>query len=798
MTETALPSPPAWSIFLGDAGRIIVLLSVLFFVLSLLIWLVETNSEKAQNLAKLAFILGCSGLFSTFAILGVLFSNNRFEYEYVWKHADSSNTLPYRIAGIWSGQQGSFLLWGVTAAIFGMLVVRKVGSYRRWFTIIYSTFLGSICGILAYESPFGLNMVDGRVIVPGDGLGLSPSLQNYWVIIHPPTIFMGFGSLTALFALAASAAILKDYDTWIPIVRPWAIVSMSLVGVGLCMGGFWAYETLGWGGFWMWDPVENVSFVPWLLTTAFVHGVIVQTTKKKWKISNLLLGGLPFMAFIYGTFLTRSGFLADASVHSFAEMNRSALKLLVGLMGVSIIGFTALWIFRWFQNRPEPVAEAPVGVHREGFYKMGAVSLIGLGLMALIGMSVPLLMALSGKKPTVVEEHLYHLILPWLFIPLMILMAIAPFISWKGTSTVDMTKRAYTILCVTFGLVGLLLLSIALTPMGQLADLHGTVTFPMGLHVPTLPWILFLVGLCLFCIVGNLWRMSELLKGSKLGLAPFVTHLGVAVLMFGLIISRGFERKEQTFVTENQPGITNSYVIKYAGQTSNRKDRNNKVRFEVFDKKNLQGKPLFVATPGLYYVPAEDGQENAMVWPHIQRYAFHDVYMALQPPQTQESDPVTFIPNEPKVIGDTVVTYLGMTREGQPGQAGTKFGARVKFEKGGVSETVVPKMELGAGAGPIDHPAPIDGMTNVSLKGMDIASGSVTLQMSLSSKVYPIELFHKPFTSLVWSGCGIMTFGGMLSAFYRRRVRVAEAAKAEKNKSKAKSPKEKGLVSAQY
>lgn len=795
MTESALPSPPAWSIFLGDAGRVIVIVSVLFFVLSLLIWLVETKSAKAQNLAKLAFTLGCSGLFATFAILGVLFSNNRFEYEYVWKHADSSNTLPYRIAGIWSGQQGSFLLWGVAAAVFGMLVVRKVGSYRRWFTIIYSTFLGSICGILAYESPFGLNMVEGRVIVPPDGLGLSPSLQNYWVIIHPPTIFLGFGSLTALFALAAAAAIQKDYETWVPIVRPWALVSMALVGLGLCMGGFWAYETLGWGGFWMWDPVENVSFVPWLLTTAFVHGIIVQTTKKKWKVSNILLGGLPFIAFVYGTFLTRSGFLADASVHSFAEMNRSALKLLVGLMGVSTLGFMGLWFARWFKQVPEPVAEAPAKLHREGFYKLGTVTLIGLGLAALIGMSVPLFMALSGKKPTVVEEHAYHLVLPWLFVPLMILMAIAPFISWKGTSTVDMAKRAYTILCVTFGLVGLLLLAIALTPMGQLADLHGFVTFPRGIHVPTLPWVLFLVGLCLFSIVGNVWRMSEILKGSKLGLAPFVTHLGVAVLMFGLIISRGFERKEQTFVTETHPGLTNSYLIKYAGQTSERKDRNNKVRFEVYDK-NDPKKPMFIATPGLYYVAAEDGQENAMVWPHIQRYAFHDVYMALQPPQTQSSDPITLAPNEPKVVGDTVVTYLGMVREGQPGQVGTKFGARVKFAKGGISKIVVPKMELGSGAGPIQHPEAIDGLTNVSLMGMDIASGTVTLQLELASKVYPIELYHKPFTSLVWSGCGIMTFGGLLSAYYRRRVRVAEAAKAEKNKSKAKSPKDKELVPA--
>jgi cytochrome c-type biogenesis protein CcmF len=763
----------------GNLGKFLVIASAILFGISALSWILSERQKSLATVGRAGFILGCIGLFSTFACLASLFIANRFEFEYVSGHGDAQNTIPYRIAGIWSGQQGSFLLWGVTAAIFGLLVRRKLDIYERWYTATYALFLGAISGILAYESPFVLNLLDGKPFVPQDGVGLAPSLQNYWVTIHPPTIFMGFGSLTALFALAISALLTRDYERWIPIVRPWAIISTTLVGVGLCMGGFWAYETLGWGGFWMWDPVENVSFVPWVFTAAFLHGIIVQTTRKRWQITNLLLGGLPFLAFLFGTFLTRSGFLADASVHSFAEMNRSALKLLVGVMGILTIGFGAAWITRWLQGRKSavPSNDAP-GVNREGFYRTGALLLMSLGVATLIGMSVPLIQALQGKKPSVVEERVYHMVLPYIFIPLMIVMAIAPFVSWRSMAARDLLKRIYSVFCITIGLLGFLLLGFAMTPMGKIADISSDIGFPGGIKVRGLVWVFFLVGICLFAAVGNIWRIVELKRASKISFGPFITHIGVATLMAGLIISRGFERREQTIVMEDHPGRALSYMIKYAGQTSDLHDRHNKVRFEILDP-HQNGKVLFTATPGLYYVPGADGSDNPMVWPSIERFAFHDVYFTLNPPQTQTGAEVTLKPGETESLGGLNVQFLGIKRDGEAGMAGTKFGARLKVTTGANTTEVTPQLELGTGGPPKSIPASIDGSLEVALLGMDVASGSVTVGLQLSTPMYPIEVFNKPLTGLVWLGTGIMTLGGFISAFYRRRPRSSRESRAE-------------------
>lgn len=765
-------SPPQWSVQMGDWGRNLVIASAVFFAIALAASALGKKNQILEKGGQIAFLVGALGIFSVFGILATLFVENRFEYEYVWGHADSSNAIPYRIAGIWSGQEGSFLLWGVSAAIFGLLVARVAGKYRRWFTVVYSAFLGSICGILAYESPFNLILVNGKPVVPPEGVGLAPSLQNYWVTIHPPTIFLGFGSLTVVFALSLAALFMRDYDDWLPIVRPWSIISLTLVGVGLCMGGFWAYETLGWGGFWMWDPVENVSFVPWCLMAAFAHGALVQSVRKRWRFTNLLLGGLPFLSFMYGTFLTRSGVLADASVHSFAEMDRSALQILLSVSVSLAVVFLGTWIWRLIQDRKTSnTPDEAKGWNRESFYRTSVMLLIGLGLATLIGMSVPLIMAIQGKDPKVVEEQQYHFVVPWLFVPLMFVLAVAPFVSWRGMSTDQLWKRFYTILCVTIAVTGVMMLALVATPFAKIVDLSNKVTFPGGLEIKGLGWIMFLVSVCILAIVGNVWRMLELRKAQKMSWGPFVSHMGICVLLAGLIISRGFEKHGQTVVMEDHPGQTMSYAIKYKGMTSNLRDRNNKVLFEVYD---VHGgtKPLFTVDPGYYNAAGQNGEDNPMVWPAIKRFAFHDFYFTLHPPQKEASDPLSFEKGEKKNIGGISFTYLGMERKGEAGIAGTRFGARFKVEGAGKPLEVLPEIEVGLGGPPIQHDAPLDDTLRVSLASVDAATGGATIQLNLQVLMYPVELYHKPLTALVWLGTGIMAVGGFMSAFYRRNRKV--------------------------
>ncbi len=788
--QSEFASPPSWSLAIGVIGRVLILVGAGLFALAGGAWAFSKGSPLLAKVGKYGFNAACLSLIGAFVSLGILFAAKRFEFEYVFGHADNQSALAYRIAGIWSGQEGSFLLWATCSALFALITVGRTGKYRRWYSFAFCFFLGGIASILAFESPFNLNMFNGSPVVPENGVGLAPSLQNYWVIIHPPTIFMGFGSLTVLFALAFSALVIKDYDGWVPIVRPWAIVSVTLVGLGLCMGGFWAYETLGWGGFWMWDPVENVSFVPWCFAIVLVHGIIVQATRKKWKMTNLLFGALPFMAFVYGTFLTRSGVLADTSVHSFAEMDRSALKLLLVLLAGVTLGFGGLWAVRAFQGRKEKqIEENTSGLRREGFYMLGIAAILALGVTTMIGMSVPLILALQGKEVAVVEEGLYHQVLPYMFIPIMLLMAIAPFVSWRAMKGRELASRVYTVLCITVGLTGLMLFLTVVTPLAKSIDLYPTITMLGSYKVPGLAWITVLTGICLFVIVGNGWRIVELGKRSKLGLAPFFAHIGVAILLAGLIVSRGLERKDQSFVMEDHPGRLLSYEVRYAGMTLDERDRDNEVKLDVYAAGG--DKPLFTATPGLYNLVASDGHVDTMVWPHIEHGLLMDTYVSLGSPQTNLGQNITVPFGETVQLGATTITYEDVVREGEMGMEGGSLGAVLTVNEDGQKKSVVPALSFGENGEMISHPAVLDEDTQLALVSMNAEDRSVVLRLQLSTVIYPIEIYHKPMTMLVWLGSGLLTLAGIASAVYRRSTVPVEA-EAEEESSPARRPTEPG------
>lgn len=755
---------------MGQIGSWLVLGGALLFILS-----VVGMATKREKLGRRSFVGGCIAVAGAFASLATLFATDQFHFEYVGNHSWHNLPAAYKIAAVWSGQQGSFLLWATTSAIFGLLVLPWTGKFQRWYVLVYSIFLGGICGILAYETPFGLIkelFVAGTQYTPPDGLGLTPSLQNYWVIIHPPTIFLGFGSLTVPFALAVSAMFARDPKGWMSIVRPWALVSLAILGVGLVMGGLWAYETQGWGGFWAWDPVENVSFVPWLLVVAFVHGMIVQTTRSRWHGTNLLMAGLPFLLFVYGTFLTRSGFLSKFSVHSFAEMNRSALWILMALMVGLALAFVALWatvgrrLGKEFDT--EPVQE---GFNREKGYQFGVLLLSGLATAIALGMSVPFFVGLAGGNGKVVEEPLYHSVVVWFFAPIMLLIGLVPFLSWRRQEKSNFNNKVLNVFGITIGILGVTMM---LLKFPQLSDwsLHAhelpPIDFPFGIHVPRFSWVIFLFGLTTFAAVSNVWRFAELVRRSKLGVGGFLAHFGVAVALAGLILSRGLEMKGQMFVSKGSPGSALGYTVSYEGMTSSPiDDRNNKLEFSV---DSGRGSKSFKATPGFFFTDGQDGPK-AFVWPYIEHQPTHDVYMAL-------AEPVVQLWTEPQTMrkGQTVteseiglsVTYDGFTRKGEPGQAGTQFIANLQITEGGRTYKSHPAMGVGGEVMPV----PASPSFNAAFVGMDAASGAAKIDLLYRNPIYPIEIYYKPMTLLVWIGTGILFLGGLLSAFYRRPRRV--------------------------
>lgn len=769
---------PTWAIDAGIAGKAFILLALLSFVASIVCWAIPKRSKAVEAVAKWGFVVGGVLLFASIITLGTLFANDQFEYTYVFGHGDSETALKYKIAGIWSGQQGSFLLWGCTASLFGIFAARASGVYRRWFTVTYATFLATLCGILAYETPFEMERLNGLALLPPRGAGLTPSLQNYWVVIHPPTIFMGFGSLTVAFAFGLAAMFGRNIVDWVPLVRPWVLLSTALLGLGLCMGGFWAYETLGWGGFWMWDPVENVSFVPWIFSAALLHGLIVQVANKRWHGGNLVLAGLPFATFCYGTFLTRSGFLADASVHSFAEMNKSALWILAIFVIVATLGYFGVYGFIGSKLAKLATAGAPdyeAGPHRRGAYLTGVLLLSGLSTAVAVGMSVPFFMALAHKQSKVVDEPLYHQVVVWFFLPVLVLMGIAPFVSWRKMGWAALGNKLINVGFVTIGLLGVLLLVVKFAPGAYPIDVSQKIQFPFHWHVPILPWMLILIGVCVFCFVANAWRLAETFKRSSMSVGGFVAHMGVAILLAGLIISRGFEHKDEVVLQAGDIVPAMGYKISYLGMTRTEEEgvfkRDNKAKF-LLDGPNGG----FTAQPGLYYVITEEQQLQPVVWPHVEHMATYDIYFALHPPQFDVNDPQQFLPGQSSTLGNGLlsITYNGFKMIGQPGQPGTKFVSDAVVRVTGTDgvtrmHTVNPAMEIGQG-GIIKTPVKVDDEFSITMESLNPADHSAALQLHFNREIYAIDLFYKPMVGLVWLGAAVTAAGGVMSAFYRRPV----------------------------
>ena len=722
------------------------------------------------------FTFGSLGFVGAFVCLGALFVTHQFQYFYVFSHSALDHELQYLIAGVWSGQEGSFLLWGLMSALAGVIAVRRTGPYRRWFTVVYGLFLAGVAAILAFESPFHLiPEFQGMLLIPPDGRGMSPSLLNYWVVIHPPTIFVGFGALTVLFAYAFAAVLQRNLVGWIPYVRPWAVFCLAVLGLGLCMGGLWAYETLGWGGFWMWDPVENTSFVPWCAVLAFVHGMFVQQARKKWFLANVVFGALPFVLFCYGTFLTRSGFLGDTSVHSFAEMNAVARWFLTGLGAASLVAFVTALVLNWKHIKPTlPASPPPSGrlLNRESFYGFGVMLFFLTAFATGLGMSIPIIQRALTGTPKVVEEQLYHQVLAWIFPPLMLAMAVAPFLSWNGLTLRELLGRITNCIAVTVGMIGVILLWMK-SPGFHAPGPGDTINLgPFGNSQFVVTWVLFLTGLCLFVAVASFWRMMESLKRSKQTFAAMLAHFGLAVTLLGLVFSRGFEAKTPIIILHPSESPTAfGFALEQGEQTSVFSDRRNKIPITATGP---NGK--FVARPGLYYTVGQDEEPSPVVWPSVVSRGLLDYYFTIGEPIFEATDSTEFVlsadPSNPdtRAHGDVVLMYNGYEAIGSIAEDGVSM-LIAKMTATTATETYEIKpariISIEAGETPIE--ARIGNEYRVFLDRMDPTTHTVWIRLEYIQPAYPVEVMFKPLTLFVWLGIGIMTLGGLLAAALRRK-----------------------------
>ena len=339
-------------LWIGQVGHIFVLIAFTASLLSTIAFFTAGRTLDAADklswlrFARISFLTQSVAVFIVFSSIFYICSHHYLEYLFGYKHTSKELEFKYLFASIWEDQSGSFLLWSIWHCVIGMFLIWKSKEWEAPVMTVVSLaqlFLAMmIMGVYIFgtkigNSPFVLTRdeINGPIFgMPNylsmikDGVGLNVLLRNYWMVIHPPVLFLGFASTIVPFAYAYAGIQSKKYGEWIKPVLPWALFTACVLGVGIMMGGKWAYESLSFGGYWAWDPVENASLVPWLILIAGLHTMVIYKATGHSLRASYLFAILSFVFILYSTFLTRTGILGDTSVHAFAESGRPMFNLI--------------------------------------------------------------------------------------------------------------------------------------------------------------------------------------------------------------------------------------------------------------------------------------------------------------------------------------------------------------------------------------------------------------------------------------------------------------------------------------
>ncbi len=480
------------------------------------------------------------------ATLFTMIFRHYYEYYYVWEHSSNSMPKRYTLACFWEGQEGSFLLWTFWQVLIGNVLIFTA---KRWESPVLSiislvqTFLASmLLGFYVFgwkigSNPFTLlrdtpdfaglplfNIADYASKL--DGRGLNPLLQNYWMTIHPPTLFLGFASTVVPFAYAMSGLWKKKYGDWQVEALPWTFFGVMILGTGILMGGAWAYKALSFGGFWSWDPVENASLFPWLTLVAAGHVMIIYKARNNSVLSTLIFPILTFILVLYSTFLTRSGILGNTSVHSFTDMGMSG-QLLIYLL---FFLFLALLLFalNW-KLLPRDKTEEELW-SREFWMFLGAIVLLMSCFQIIISTSIPVTNKIFGLNQAPPADRIRFYSRWQIPFAIMLLLMVATGLYFKFKNT-DM-KQFWSMIRLP------LIISVVL----------GTASV-FFLKETNVFYILLLV-ICWFAAISNFhyWIKAKKAVLKKAG-ASFA-HLGFALIIMGALISTSREQ----VISQNSSG----------------------------------------------------------------------------------------------------------------------------------------------------------------------------------------------------------------------------------------------------
>ncbi len=732
-------------------------------VASIVYYYLSNRRESYLRPARTFLLVNIYSIVTLFAFFLYLILSHQYQYTYVWSYSSNNLSTPLLLSTSYAGQEGSFFLWIFYTAIISVFLLSysRKHEYESIVIPVLLLFEVFVLTILMIKSPFAkvwqsfANVPVGTQ--PQDGRGLNPLLQNFWIVIHPPILFLGFASAIVPFAYAVAGLIKKDYSNWATHLQPWLVLNVLTLGAGIIIGGYWAYITLGWGGFWGWDPVENSSLIPWLFSAAALHTILVSRRTKGYLKTSFILVIISFALVLYSTFLTRSGVLGDTSVHAFVDPGKSEYIILLVMIGT----FLALGFVPFFRNR---VSIPSVGVghnllSREIALFIGAASLSVLSLFVLVGTSSPIITGLLQGKPTAVDSSYYVTTSLPLGLLIITLIGFAQLVWWdKSDKKVFRKNLTLPVAAALFTAIAALLLSVK--------DV----------------WAIVIMSAAAFAFVAHSAAMLRIVRGNPKFIGGPIAHAGLALMFIGILASTALESKTTVQLPEGKAVKVYGQELTYTGNT--------KVDGKDAYVVHLQnGSTAADLKPVMYF---SDYNQGTMREPDIKSYFSYDLYVSPMAIDNGSSanmskggvDVVTLLKGQPTKLADgtqlTLVRFAMNTSSHTAMEQGGSFGvgAVINATKDGRSIQVTPELNFVNGQQKAE-PAEAFGHMLIIMDmnvGMGGPNSTASVRMVVHSgnmsnaAVAPVltaEISRKPLIGFLWAGT-VLLFIGLIISMYRR------------------------------
>ena len=753
-------------------GKFLIYLSSVTLLLSCIFYFISGyKKNKSLNFGRwLFFISSLLIIASTLYLLSNILSHN-YQFTYIWEN--SSNYLePYLlVSSFYAGQEGSFLLWLLLFAILGFFVMSysKKHEYESLNMGFFTLIMFFIALMLVFKSPFNYlweSFKDGNIIAgntPANGRGLNPVLENYWMSIHPPILFAGYAILSIPFIFSLTGLIKKDFTNWLKFALPWAFLGGSILGLGIMLGGFWAYETLGWGGFWGWDPVENSSLLPWLTIMTFIHTAAIQRTTKSMVRTNITLAIISFILVLYATFLTRSGILGDASVHSFADPGKAVYLLLIGILVINLLIGAIAFILRSKSIHSEKLNMNISS--REFVLSISSLILIIAIVLIFLGTNWSVITDFLGMKKSKIDTSFFNIwILPVAFI-IFLLNGISLYLNWKATNLKSMFRSSIISIIVTIIITFTIVIS--------------------GLN--NIKFIIFTL-VVIYSLIVNFEYILRNLRKNPLRLGGFLSHAGFSIFMIGVIVSNNMQYSEDLKLSKGKPVTVNNYKITLKDKIETEKPKTDRQKFIYrIELENISTK---ITMDPVIFWSNFNNMQSPIIEPGIKNTFLRDIYLVLKSSDVQNPlNTLSFQKGQKtQLIFDSTISieFVGydMAHKHLNNLSQVTFGVIVKYTKGDemVKDTLYTNLESKSVFKDMNW-KPIK-LTNYDVsfirfipQSENISQSEIVLAFKPTDAPFiePNEILFcnisfKPLMSFVWIGVILITFGFIISIFNHKII----------------------------